>query len=342
MRSFRILVIDDFERLRRFVLSALEQRPEFQVVGEASDGLEGVQQAEELRPDVIVLDVGLPGVNGIEAGRRIREVSPKSRILFLSQESSPEIVREAFQSGARGYLLKSDVGTQLLPAIDSILEDRPFVSRGLPPGAAQQAPREVPGDQFLSPERSSLPPPRSEAHYGHQVATYRDDASFVSDFALFLAAALKVGNPVIVIATESHRRGILQQLHEQGWDIDRAMKEGSYIELDASQTLSTFMVNDWPDSQRLSKLAAGLIQDALKGAKSPAPRVAVCGECAPNLLAQGKGESAIEVECLWDKMARTYEFDLLCGYVLQDDLLSEPNSHTFRRICAVHSTVYSV
>jgi len=174
------------------------------------------------------------------------------------------------------------------------------------------------------------------------VATYRDDASFVSDFARFLAAALRVGNPVIVIATESHRRGILQQLHEQGWNIEAAIKEGRYIELDAAQTLSTFMVNDWPDAQRLSRLAASLMQDALKGAKSTDPRVAVCGECAPTLLAQGKGESAIEVECLWDEMAKTYQFDLLCGYVLQDDLLREPNSHTFQRICAVHSTVYSV
>jgi len=142
VRSFTILVVDDFESLRRFVSSTLQQRPEFQVVGEASDGLAGVQQAAELRPDVIVLDIGLPGVHGIEAGRRIREVSPKSRILFLSQESSPEIVQEAFQSGAHGYLLKSDVASQLLPAIDSILEGQPFVSRGLPP---------PPGEQFFSP-----------------------------------------------------------------------------------------------------------------------------------------------------------------------------------------------
>src|SRR5204862_4944745 len=91
----RIIVVDDYEPFRRFVCSMLEQRPELRVVGEASDGLEAVQKAEELQPDLILLDIGLPALNGMEAARRIRKLAPHSKILFVSMESSPEVVQEA-------------------------------------------------------------------------------------------------------------------------------------------------------------------------------------------------------------------------------------------------------
>ena len=102
MSSVRVLVVDDYEPFRRFVCSTLEQRPELQIVGEASDGLEAVQKAEELQPDLIVLDIGLPTLNGIEAARRIRKLSPESKILFVSQESSADVVQEALRFGRTG------------------------------------------------------------------------------------------------------------------------------------------------------------------------------------------------------------------------------------------------
>src|SRR5271170_4203313 len=85
--SIRVLVVDDYEPFRQFICSTLRKRPELQIVGEVSDGLEAVQKAQELQPDLIVLDIGLPTLNGIEAARRIRSVSPESKILFVSQES---------------------------------------------------------------------------------------------------------------------------------------------------------------------------------------------------------------------------------------------------------------
>src|SRR5271169_2638586 len=102
MSLVRILVVDDFEPWRRFVLSMLKQNPEFQVVGEASDGLEAVQRAQELQPDLILLDLGLPRLNGIETARRIRQNAPNSKILFVSQESSPEVAEEGLRLGAWG------------------------------------------------------------------------------------------------------------------------------------------------------------------------------------------------------------------------------------------------
>ena len=102
----RILLADDFEAWRREVCLLLRGKPELQVVCEASDGSEAVQKADDLKPDLIVLDIGLPKLNGIEAARRIRQLSPNSKILFLSQNNDLEIVQAALDTGALGYVHK--------------------------------------------------------------------------------------------------------------------------------------------------------------------------------------------------------------------------------------------
>jgi DNA-binding NarL/FixJ family response regulator len=129
--SIRVLVVDDYEPFCRFVCSMLRKRPAFQIVGEASDGVAAVRQAEELKPDLILLDVGLPMLNGLQATREIRKLSPDSKIIFVSQESSPDVVQEALSLGARGYVLKTRAASDLLAAVDAVLEGRPFVSSGL-------------------------------------------------------------------------------------------------------------------------------------------------------------------------------------------------------------------
>jgi DNA-binding NarL/FixJ family response regulator len=126
--SIRVLVVDDFEPFRRFICSTLRTRPELQIVDEVSDGLEAVHRAEELRPDLIVLDIGLPTLNGIEAARRIREVSTESKILFISQESSADVVRKALSLGALGYVVKAHAGSELLAAVEAVLQGKQFVS----------------------------------------------------------------------------------------------------------------------------------------------------------------------------------------------------------------------
>jgi DNA-binding NarL/FixJ family response regulator len=130
MPPLRTLIVDNFEDFRRYLSSILKRKTQCQVVGQASDGLEAVEKAEELQPDLILLDLGLPKLNGMEAARRIRELSPNSKILFLSQDSSPEIVEEALRLGAQGYLLKSEA-TELPLAVDAITQGTWFVSRRL-------------------------------------------------------------------------------------------------------------------------------------------------------------------------------------------------------------------
>jgi DNA-binding NarL/FixJ family response regulator len=123
-----VLVVEDFEPFRSFVCSALKQKPELEVVCELSDGLAAVQKADELKPDLILLDIGLPGLNGIEAGRQIRKLVPKAKIIFLTQESSQDVVQEALRLGALGYVVKTRAGSDLMPAVEAVLQGKQYVS----------------------------------------------------------------------------------------------------------------------------------------------------------------------------------------------------------------------
>jgi DNA-binding NarL/FixJ family response regulator len=129
--SVRILVVDDFERWRQQVCSMLQTGLELRIIAEAANGLEAVQKAAELKPDLILLDIGLPTLNGIEAARQIRKFAPESKIIFVSQESSADVVQEALSLGACGYVVKSQAQSDLLAAVDAVLEGRQFLSNGL-------------------------------------------------------------------------------------------------------------------------------------------------------------------------------------------------------------------
>jgi DNA-binding NarL/FixJ family response regulator len=132
--SVRILLVDDFEPWRRHVCFILQTRPELRVVAEAADGLEAVQKAQELKPDLILLDIGLPNLGGLEAANRIRHVAPNAQIIFLTQNSDKDMVQAALRTGAKGYVLKTDSGSELLAAVAGILGGDDFVSSGIKGG----------------------------------------------------------------------------------------------------------------------------------------------------------------------------------------------------------------
>lgn len=126
MPSCRILVVEDFAAFRRFICSELAKRPDLQVISESSDGLDAVQKAEELKPDLILLDIGLPSLNGLEVARRILKLLPESRIIFVSQESSAEVMHAALNL-AWGYVLKTKAASELLIAVDTVNSEKRFV-----------------------------------------------------------------------------------------------------------------------------------------------------------------------------------------------------------------------
>jgi DNA-binding NarL/FixJ family response regulator len=126
-----VMVADNFEPWRSFVSSMLGGETAFEIVCEVVDGPAAIGKAEEIHPDLILLDIGLPRLNGIEVAGQIRENALGSRILFVSQEGDPDLVRAALNAGGRGYVLKADAVDELLPAITAVLRGDRFLSSGL-------------------------------------------------------------------------------------------------------------------------------------------------------------------------------------------------------------------
>jgi len=318
MPVFRTLIVDDNEPLRRVLRSILQQRDDLQIIGEASDGLEAVQKARILRPDLILLDIDLPRLNGIQAARRLRDLVPLAKVLFFGVESSSDVVREAFNVGGAGYIYKLNIGSELLPAIETVLRGKQFVGSGLE-------------DEFSDSTAAQARP------HHHDVQFYSDDAVFLESVTQFIAAALKAGNASIVVATKPHRDSLLQALKAQGVDVDAAIQQGAYASLDAADTLSIYMVDDWPDPVRFFAGFGKLIESASKAAKAQDPRVAFFGEGVALLWAEGKTEAAIRLEQLVKDLAKTYKVDILCAYPFSVNV----DERAFRKICAEHSAVYS-
>lgn len=131
MATIRVMVVEDFAPFRRFIGAALKKNPDLQIVCEVSDGQEAVRKAQDLQPDLILLDIGLPSLNGIAAARQIRSIAPDTKIIFVTQESSPDVVQAGFETGAMGYILKTRAESDLLAGIAEVLEGRQFVSEGL-------------------------------------------------------------------------------------------------------------------------------------------------------------------------------------------------------------------
>ncbi len=334
--TIRVLVVDDYEPFRRFVCSTLGQRRDLQVIGEASDGLEAVRKAEELKPDLVVLDIGLPILNGIEVARRIRKLCPECKILFMSQGSSADVAQETFSLGALGYVVKAHAGSELSAAMEAVCQGRLFLSKGLSghnrtSASDAQAPNHFFPQEVLPP----LVPGMAKITHRHEVQFYPNDAAFLLGVTCFIEAALKAGNPVIVIATESHRSGLLQRLLASGVDLAAAIEQGLYLPLDVDEALSAFMANDLPDPVRLLNLFDDLVSSTTTAATAEHHRVAAFGEIAPTLWAQGKADAAIQVEHITDEFARTRNVDILCGYVLNS--LQREQDQIYERICTEHT-----
>jgi DNA-binding NarL/FixJ family response regulator len=331
--TIRVLIVDDYAPWRSFALRTLQTKPELHVVGEASDGLEAVQKAQELHPDLILLDIGLPTLNGIEAARRILEQAPNTKILFVSEQRSSDIAEEALRTGAGGYVIKSKAATELLPAVEAVLQGKQFVSSSLTGSGLGDPKNEHTADRRHVDNSN-------ETVCRHAVGFYSDDRQLLENVTQFIRAALKAGNAVVVLATESHQNSLPPRLQAQGVDIGAAIEQGRYIALDVADALSTFIVDNTLDPARFMETFGNLIATAAKAARSAHPRVAVFGEGTDLLWKQGNVQAAIQDEELCNELTRIYNVDILCGYCV-GAVQGGMDPQLFKQICGEHSAVYS-
>lgn len=341
--NIRILVADDFAPWRRFLSSMiLLKEPGWHVVCEVSDGAEAVVKAKELKPELILLDLSLPKLNGIEAARQIRKIAPNSKILFLSAFDSIEVVQEALNAGANGYLAKLDAASELMEAVEAVCQGTQFVSSRIRGRIGADADDPQTSDKTSRDEvRWIQSGSVQEAKFTrcHEVCFYSDDEDLLESVTHFIGAALKFGNAAIVVATKPHQNILIDGLKAHGVDVDTFIQQGACVSLDAAETLSTFMINDWPDASRFLESFKNLIESALRAAKAKHPRVAIFGEAVVLLWAEGKKEAAIRLEQLGNELAKNRKVDILCAY--PRSLHIQEDKHSFRAICAEHSAVHT-
>jgi DNA-binding NarL/FixJ family response regulator len=327
-------VAEDFELFRRLLAEILQHIPNIKLICEVADGFLAVEKARELRPDLILMDVGLLKLNGIAAARLIRDLSPHSKIIFVSQEISPEVVQEALGTGASGYVAKVDAGRELRTAVETALRGERFLSStiaapatAIPSAAVPTEPSEI--------QRQTLEIPGL-----HEVHFYSDGASFLNTFAHFVGSAIKAGDAAVVAVTKSRRDLLLERFKADGLDIAGASEQGRYISLDPLDLLSTFMVDGMPDPDRFNKVAGALITTAAKTIEAKHNCVAICGECAALLWCQGNPKAAIRLEQLWSEFAGAKRIHLLCSYPLSS-FQGGVGSYVYEQVCAEHSAIYS-
>lgn len=319
MDFVRVLIVEDFKPFRDFIWLSLQQRTEFKIVGEAADGLEAVLKAADLQPDLILLDIGLPKVNGFEAAKQIRELAPSARLLFISQESSPAVVEESFRLGGYGYVLKLRAQSDLLTAIEAVLAGKRFVSHGLESGRVESA------------------------YYRHEVQFYSDDSVFLECSGRFIADALNARNAAIVVVTRPHREALVQRLKGEGVDIEGAIRRRTCVSIDATEVLPQIVINGLPDPLVAFKMFWGFIESVVKAAKADPPRVAILGECASLLHAEGNLNAAISLEKIGEELSKIRSInslDILCPYALSD-FPGGKNDPSFSMICAEHTAACS-
>jgi CheY-like chemotaxis protein len=329
----------NFEPFRAFITSTLAQQPGLQIIGELADGLEAVGRAAELHPDLILLDIGLPSLNGIAAARRIREHSPQSKILFVSGDKSSEIIEEALSIGG-GYLVKSDAGRQLLVAIGAVLQGKRYLSSSLSYLHINHNGHEHTGTyEFPKPKQVTAPATKGTIVGHHEAVFYSDDWHLLDHLSRFVGAALNAGNAAIIVATSAHREGLARSLQASGVDIAAALEQGRYITVDAAELLSTCVVNGMLEPTLLLQGFSHLILQAASAAKTEHPRVAIFGEGPDLLWKQGNIEAAMQDEKLGNQLAQTFAVDILCGYSLSN-IKGVAAVDFVQQICAEHSVVF--
>jgi len=307
--SQRILIVEDHDLWRRLICTSLAGRAETETF-EVSDGPAAIEEAARLQPAVILLDLRLPGLGGLDVARQLPRLAPRSKVLFASHEVDPDVIHHTLRLGA-GYLHKLRCDADLRGAIEAVLEGRRFVSSVL----------------------------ASPHHRHHEVLFYGDAGLVIDEFSRFAGARIRAGHAAIVLATASHREGIVRTLRGAAIDIDEAIERGRCLLLDAAATLETVMVDGVPDCVRFLEGLRRLIDAASSATNVEHPRVAICGECVGLLCSKGDLESAVALEQAGHDLVTASEVDILCAYPqprwANDD-------RTFGRVCRQHSAVRCV
>jgi DNA-binding NarL/FixJ family response regulator len=199
MTTLRILVVDDHAVVRRGVRALLEAEPEWEICGEAASGPDAVEQVKLLKPDIVILDLSLPGLNGLDAARQILKISPLTEVLVLTMHDSEELAQQVLRAGARGYVLKSDADQNLVAAVRSLSEHKPFLTSAV---------TELVLDSYVRAHEAAND---SEASRVQVTPRERQIIQLVAEAKSTKEVASRLG--ISIKTVEAHRTNIMRKLH---------------------------------------------------------------------------------------------------------------------------------
>jgi DNA-binding NarL/FixJ family response regulator len=198
MGVLRIMVADDHEVVRKGLVALLQAQPEWQVCGEAGDGREAVEKAIQLKPDILILDIGMPSLNGLEATRQILKTIPNARVLILTLHDSDQVVREVLNAGARGFLLKSDAARDLVAAVDALRHDKTYFTSKVAAMVLEGYLKGGTAGAAITPGRNRLTPRERE------IVQLLAEGKSTKEVAVALGLSVKTA--------ETHRSNIMRKL----------------------------------------------------------------------------------------------------------------------------------
>jgi DNA-binding NarL/FixJ family response regulator len=304
----KVLLVDDNAQVLRAVSGMLS--PDFEIVGLATDGEQALWTAPQLDPDVVVLDIEMPGLNGFQTARALKQAKVRASVVFLSSHHADELVNEAFACGGQGYVVKTSLGI-LGNAIDHVLARRRFG-----PSLASMLSPSVGGE--------------------HAMRLYSDEDSLLNGLADLFDGALRRGDATCVLAPREVRDRLGAQLRARGWHVGGSPGHHRYLEADPVAALDRVMIDGFPDAARLAAIVDELDQYRRDTAESPDGRLTLFGNMAALLKLPVNSEAALAVERLWSTLTAGRSFFTVCAYSMQ---CFHDEENSFPHICDRHSAV---
>lgn len=340
--SVRVLVLMEFHQFQTFIAPILQQKLNWHVVAVATEPSDAVRLARHLHPDLILLDLDLPRMNGINAARQIRTVSPESKIVFLTRESSANVLRQLLEFGVFGYVKKGYAATELTAAMEAVFQHRRFIGNrgashelaGSGESHSDRRTKEVLNEMASPAREKPIYPP------SHEIQFYSEDTVLLDRLSGFVEAALRAGHSAAICATRPWRDHLVYALLGRGLDVDDFIRRRNYMAFDAVKILSAFTTGESLDRPKFLQVLGGVITSVADAARGSRPRVALYQECSSVLWAKGRDATAIQLERLVNELVNRYDVDVLCGYSLIY-FHGEEDSQVIQRLCAEHSAVNS-
>jgi CheY-like chemotaxis protein len=357
VRYLRILIVDDHEAVRGGIRSLLSARAEWSVCGEAGDGLEAVEKAQKLRPDVVLMDITMPRMDGVQATKIIRQEVPEAEIVLISQNDPSVVGSLATEIRAHAFVSKSDLFRDLLPAIDGLcgrsdLETTSELGgggRGTVANRGANSAFTVEGANLSSKIGAGV---KSNNHNepwcdllegaaprDHIVQLYQDEQFLSRAVCRFAVSAINHGEGAILVPTSAHWDALRPRLEAEGVDVEAVQASGQLTVVDADQLLPNFMRNAMPDAPLFLGLAGETVAKARGGDRFT--KVRWWGEMVNVLWERGDVAASMGLEDLFHKLAHDHEIAIFCSF-LMDNFDGEVHAHMLPRLGQNHSHLIPV